>query len=84
MSQFTATLVIGNSYHVFGRTFLGGTPHEKPITQAEKQYLEETAIHVNKTTDGKRIPECAGDGIEGDHVFVDGGSYWAGPGRCCS
>ncbi len=57
MSQYIATLKIGNSYNVFGRTFLGETPHEKPITASEKKYLEETAIHVNKTTDGKRIPE---------------------------
>lgn len=57
MSQFIATLKIGNSYNCFGRTFLGNTPHEKPVTTAEKQYLEQTAVHINKTTDGKRIPE---------------------------
>jgi hypothetical protein len=57
MAHYIATLKIGNSYHCFGRTFLGGTPSDKPITAAEKEYLEQTAIHVNKTTDGKRLPE---------------------------
>jgi hypothetical protein len=56
MKTFIPTLVIGTAYVAFGLTFENGVPG-KAIDADQKDYLDQTAIFVNKTTDGKRIPE---------------------------
>lgn len=56
--KYEAVLKRGNSYTVFGTTFLKNVPSKRLLSQSERDYLEQNAIYVVKTTDGERIPTC--------------------------
>jgi hypothetical protein len=59
--QYEATLKYGNTYNVFGISFQQGIPGPRLVSETEREYLEQNAIKVSKTTEGERLIDCAFD-----------------------